>query len=88
MIVSLFIFLVVYFRSINLHAPAILLIIRYWASCSDRPLIMGAVQDELNIVVFVLLHLSHFEFLLQNLQYVSSYMLLVIILFVSFGCFH
>jgi hypothetical protein len=36
-------------KGIKLPAAAILLIIRYWASWSDRPFIMGEVEDELNL---------------------------------------
>jgi hypothetical protein len=43
MIVSLFTFLVLCFKGIKLLAAAILLIIRYWASWSDRPFIVGDV---------------------------------------------
>jgi hypothetical protein len=49
---------------------------------------MGEAEDELNLIkstkYYQLLFLSHFEFLLQNLQYVSSYMLLVMSLFYFF----
>jgi hypothetical protein len=46
---------------------------------------MGEVEVELYYPqkYYQLLFLSHFEFLLQNLQYVSSYMLLVMSLFFS-----
>jgi hypothetical protein len=44
MIVSLFTFLVLCFKGIKLPAAVILLIIRYWASWSDRPFIMGDVK--------------------------------------------
>jgi hypothetical protein len=51
MIVSLFTFLVLCFKGIKLPAAAILLIIRYWASWSDRSFIMGEVEDELNLIL-------------------------------------
>jgi hypothetical protein len=51
MIVSLFTFLVFCFKGNKLPASAILLIIRYWASWSDRPLIMVEVKDELNLTL-------------------------------------
>jgi hypothetical protein len=51
MIVSLFTFLVLCFKGIKLVAAAILLIITYWASWSDRPFIMGNVEDELNLIL-------------------------------------
>jgi hypothetical protein len=51
MIVSLFTFLVLCFKGIKLLAAAILLIIRHWASWSDRPYIMGDVHDELNLIL-------------------------------------
>jgi hypothetical protein len=50
MIVSLLTFLVLCFKGIKLPAAAILLIIIYWASWSDRPFIMGEVEDELNLI--------------------------------------
>jgi hypothetical protein len=51
MIVSLFIILVLCFIDIKLPAAAILLIIRYWASWSDRLFIMEDVEDELNLIL-------------------------------------
>jgi hypothetical protein len=51
MAVSLFTFLVLYFKGIKLPAAEILLIIRYWASWSDRPFIMGEVEVELNLIL-------------------------------------
>jgi hypothetical protein len=51
MTVSLFTFLILCFKGIKLLAAAILLIIRYWASWSDRPFIMGDVEDELNPIL-------------------------------------
>jgi hypothetical protein len=51
MVVSLFTFLDLFFKGIKLPAAAILLIIRYWASWSDRPFIMGEVDDELNLIL-------------------------------------
>jgi hypothetical protein len=51
MIVSLFTYLVLCFKGIKLLAAAILLIMRYWASWSDRPFIMGGVEDELNFIL-------------------------------------
>jgi hypothetical protein len=75
--ISLFIFLVLCFKGIKL-ASVRTLIIRIWASWSDRPLTMGDVEDELNLhYPQKLLYFSNFEFLLRHLQYVTNYMALI-----------
>jgi hypothetical protein len=51
MIISLFTFLFLCFKGIKLVVAAILLIIRYWASWSDMPFIMGEVEVELNLIL-------------------------------------
>jgi hypothetical protein len=68
--VSIFTFLVLCFKRIKLPAAAVLLIIRYWASVSDRPFIMEKVEDVTSYTVhtkyYHVVYLSQFEFLLQN----------------------
>jgi hypothetical protein len=51
--VSLFIFLVLHFNGVKLTSVAILLIVRNWASWSDRPLTMGNVQEEFNLALSI-----------------------------------
>jgi hypothetical protein len=51
MILSSFISLVLCFKGIILVAGAKLLTVRNWATWSDRPFIMGHVEDELSFVI-------------------------------------
>jgi hypothetical protein len=67
-------------------AAAVLLIIRYWASWSDRSWTVGDTEDELSLILFTKISSvavpESFWMLLHNLQYVWSYMLLVMSLLV------
>jgi hypothetical protein len=51
LILSLFISLVLCFKSTVLVPGIMLLTVRNWTSWSDRPFIMGHVEDELSLVI-------------------------------------
>jgi hypothetical protein len=52
MTVSLLIFLVLCFKGTILDAATILLIVRNLTSWSNKPFIMGDVEDELTLILF------------------------------------
>jgi hypothetical protein len=51
MTVSLFISLVLHFKSIIFIAATILLTVKNWTSSSDKPLNMGDAEDKLSLVL-------------------------------------
>jgi len=62
-----------------LVAAVMLLSVRNGASWSDRPFVMGHVQDKR--------HLNHFYLLWQNEQYETNYMLLIMRFILFSGCY-